>query len=197
MTGDSSLTRAQRFLRHAADRQLVARGVLEVTRSIERREARLVWLASDLDRPELASHVRELCLQRSIPLVEGLSRAELGRSSGIPRPAAAVAVIGIADHRVFASLLAGDVPDIGHTLRGLQELARHCTDGDRRSPSWAAVKDCLERLPAAPDDPLENESALGSLLREIVLLSTALDVDLQSLADRWLLQAWLEPSETP
>ena len=117
-------TRAERLITHAADGGGLARGVLEAVRALERREARLVFLAADADRPELIETVRKLARDEGVPVVDKHDRATLGRWAKIERPAAVLAITSLADREAFLTEVLAEVPGVGATLGGLQALAR-------------------------------------------------------------------------
>jgi len=77
----------------AAKTGKVDKGVNEVTKAVERGNAKLVVVASDVDPKELTQHIPILCKEKEIKCVEADSREKLGISVGINRPTAAVAVI--------------------------------------------------------------------------------------------------------
>ena len=71
----------------------VRRGTNEVTKVIEREKAKLVYIAQDVQPPEVVAHLPALCDEKKIPFTFVKAKAELGRASGIDVPTAAVAVI--------------------------------------------------------------------------------------------------------
>jgi large subunit ribosomal protein L7Ae len=71
----------------------VEKGVNEVTKAVERGNAKLVVVASDVDPKELTQHLPILCEEKKIQFVEADSREKLGISAQINRPTAAIAVL--------------------------------------------------------------------------------------------------------
>lgn len=71
----------------------IRRGVNEVTKSIERGEAKLVIAAEDVDPPEVIMHLPVLCDEKKIHFVKVPQKLELGRASGIDVGTSAVAVV--------------------------------------------------------------------------------------------------------
>ena len=69
------------------------RGTNEVTKAIEKQEAKLVITAKDVSPPEITMHIPLLCEEKDIPHVEVPSKEELGAASGIEKPTASVAII--------------------------------------------------------------------------------------------------------
>jgi len=68
------------------------KGLNEVTKAIEREEAKLVVIAKDVSPPEIVQHLPILCNEKKIPLVYVDSKEKLGRSAGIGVGTAAIAV---------------------------------------------------------------------------------------------------------
>jgi large subunit ribosomal protein L7Ae len=71
----------------------IRKGVNEVTKSVERGEAKLVVCAEDVNPPEIVAHFAPLCDEKKIPLVRVPSKAELGRAAGLDVSASAVAIV--------------------------------------------------------------------------------------------------------
>ena len=71
----------------------IRRGVNEVTKAIERSEAKVVVLAEDVDPPEIVMHLPSLCDEKKIQLVKVPSKLELGRAAGIDVGTTAIAVV--------------------------------------------------------------------------------------------------------
>ena len=71
----------------------VKRGVNETTKSVERGSAKLVYIARDVDPPEIVMHLPHLCEEKGIPYLFVPSKKELGKAAGIERPASSVAVV--------------------------------------------------------------------------------------------------------
>ncbi|MFH0970533.1 MAG: L7Ae/L30e/S12e/Gadd45 family ribosomal protein [Candidatus Diapherotrites archaeon] len=70
-------------------------GVNEVTKAIEREQAKLVIIAKDVSPAELTMHLPILCKEKRIPFTFSDTRKELGEKSGIGLSggAAAVAIV--------------------------------------------------------------------------------------------------------
>lgn len=181
--------RAERLLREAARSGGVARGVLEVVRAVEQRRARAVFLAADVDRPELAAQVHALCERRGVPLIQRHGRVQLGAWSGIQRPAAVVAVVEVAHPEQLVQELSEEAPALVRSLSGLQLLARNLEASPGRGALVDSVRLAAEALSAPKvEDP---ERALSTLLRATVLLAVEQGVDLERITDRWSLERWL------
>jgi len=71
----------------------VRKGVNETTKAIERGQAKLVYIAMDVNPPEIVMHLPPLCEERRIPYLFVPSKAELGKAAGIERPASSAAII--------------------------------------------------------------------------------------------------------
>lgn len=71
----------------------IRRGVNEVTKSLERGEAKVVVFAEDVDPPEIVMHLPALCDEKKVQFVKVPSKLELGRAAGIDVGTTAVAVV--------------------------------------------------------------------------------------------------------
>ncbi|KAI1728577.1 ribosomal protein l7Ae/L30e/S12e/Gadd45 family domain-containing protein [Ditylenchus destructor] len=72
----------KRVLKSALIADGVARGLNEVARTLDKREAFFCVLAKDCDEASYEKLVRALCFQHEIPIIEMETKAELGESIG-------------------------------------------------------------------------------------------------------------------
>lgn len=72
---------------------VIRKGVNETTKAIEREQAKLVLIASDVNPPEIVMHLPPLCKEKNIPYIFVKSKEALGTSAGIKRPASSVAIV--------------------------------------------------------------------------------------------------------
>jgi len=70
----------------------IKKGTNEVTKQIERGNAKLVVYAKDVNPPEVVMHLPLLCKEKGIPCAEVPSKEELGAAAGIQVGTSAVAV---------------------------------------------------------------------------------------------------------
>ena len=84
---------ALQALEVAADSGKVRRGTNEATKAIERSVAILIYIAEDVQPPEVIAHLPLLCEEKNIPYVYVPTRQALGTASGIDVPTAAVAIL--------------------------------------------------------------------------------------------------------
>ncbi|MBN1377059.1 50S ribosomal protein L7ae [Candidatus Woesearchaeota archaeon] len=71
----------------------ISKGVNEVTRSIEKEEAKLVVVANDVTPKEIIMHIPLLCKVKNIPYSEVSSKKELGAACGLALGTATASVI--------------------------------------------------------------------------------------------------------
>ena len=69
------------------------KGTNEVTKAIERGQAKLVVIAKDVSPPEIVMHIPLLSKEKGIPCVEVASKEELGASAGLTVATGSVAVV--------------------------------------------------------------------------------------------------------
>lgn len=72
---------------------VIRKGVNETTKAVERGQAKLVYIALNVSPPEIVYHLPPLCDERDIPYLFVPSKEDLGKASGIERPASSAAVI--------------------------------------------------------------------------------------------------------
>ncbi len=77
----------------ARDTGRVRKGTNEVTKVVERGEAKLVVMAEDVNPPEILAHIPLLCEEREVPYAYVPSKQELGGAVGMNAGAASIAII--------------------------------------------------------------------------------------------------------
>ena len=75
----------------------IDKGINEVTKAIEREQAKIVFYASDVNPKEIIQHIPLLCKEKNIPYIEVDSKEKLGVSAGISVPTSAIAIINPGD----------------------------------------------------------------------------------------------------
>lgn len=183
------MTRAERVIARAVEANGLARGALEAVRALERREARLVFLAADADRPELIETVRSLARAGGVPIVDAHDRKTLGRWAQIERPAAVLAITAIADREAFLAEVLAEVPGAAAGLAGLQALARASGADGGLDAARAALATLADAKTAA--DPAAREHAIAALFLATLRLAGDAGLDLARVADRLTLADWL------
>ncbi len=71
----------------------IKKGSNEVTKVIERGQAKLVVIAKDVNPPEITMHIPLLCKEKGVPCVEVPTREELGAAAGLQVGTAAVVIM--------------------------------------------------------------------------------------------------------
>ncbi len=69
------------------------KGSNEVTKALERGQAKLVAIAKDVNPKEIVMHIPLLAKEKGIPCFEVPSKEELGTAAGLPLGTAAVAIV--------------------------------------------------------------------------------------------------------
>jgi large subunit ribosomal protein L7Ae len=67
-------------------------GANEATKAIERQTAKIIFIAQDVNPPEIVMHLPILCREKKIPYSYFKTKEELGKASGIKISTAAIAV---------------------------------------------------------------------------------------------------------
>ena len=97
----------------------IRKGVNEVTKSLERGEAKLSISAIDISPVEIVMHLPLIAKEKGIMHVDVPSKTELGAAAGLPVATAAVAIVS-ADKKMMDTLL----KDIKILLDGDAKLAK-------------------------------------------------------------------------
>ncbi|MFP3132565.1 MAG: 50S ribosomal protein L7Ae [Nitrososphaeria archaeon] len=80
-------------VKQAKESGKIRKGTNEVTKAVERGEAKLVIIAEDVDPPEIVAHLPLICSERKIPYIYVKSKKDLGAAAGLQVSAASVAII--------------------------------------------------------------------------------------------------------
>jgi len=79
----------------------IRKGVNEVTKSIERSEAKAVVYAEDVQPKEIVMHLPTLCNEKKIPIFTVANKIELGRAAGLDVGTTAVAIVDAGEDKKF------------------------------------------------------------------------------------------------
>ena len=71
----------------------ISKGANEVTKAIEKGNAKLVVYAADVSPKEVVMHLPLLCKDKNVPCVEISKKEDLGAAAGLPVSTTAVAVV--------------------------------------------------------------------------------------------------------
>lgn len=71
----------------------IRKGSNEVTKALEKGQAKFVVIAKDVSPPEIVMHLPVLAKEKGVPCAEVASKEELGAAAGLPVGTAAVAVV--------------------------------------------------------------------------------------------------------
>jgi large subunit ribosomal protein L7Ae len=71
----------------------IRKGTNEVTKLVERGQAKLVLIATDVEPEEIVAHLPMLCEEKKIPYIYVPDKMELGKASGIEVPTASSCIV--------------------------------------------------------------------------------------------------------
>ena len=71
----------------------IRKGANEVTKALEKGQAKLVEIAKDVTPPEIVMHLPVLAAEKGIACIEVPSKEELGAAAGLPVGTATVAIV--------------------------------------------------------------------------------------------------------
>jgi large subunit ribosomal protein L7Ae len=81
------------------------KGVNEVTKSLERKKAKLVVIAEDVTPAEIVMHLPKLAQEKGIPCVFVESKEALGKAAGINGPTSSVAIEDTGNEALLSDLI--------------------------------------------------------------------------------------------
>lgn len=84
---------AYEALQVARDTGKISRGTNEATKAVERSVATLVYIAEDVEPPEVVAHLPVLCEERQIPFIFVPSKYRLGEATGLDVGAASACIV--------------------------------------------------------------------------------------------------------
>jgi len=91
--GKETLNKAYEAVEIAKKSGKIKKGINEVTKVIERGDAKLVLVAKDVNPKEIIMHLPALCEEKNVLLIPVPSREELGNVTGLSIPTSAVAIV--------------------------------------------------------------------------------------------------------
>lgn len=89
---DDLINKVYQAVEKARDTGKVSKGTNEVTKQTERRQAKLVVMATDVSPEEILAHIPLLCEEKEVPYAYVPSKQDLGRAAGLKVPTASVAI---------------------------------------------------------------------------------------------------------
>lgn len=92
-----------RLIERARGSGTIKKGTNEVTKCVERNDAKLVILADDVNPKEIIMHLPMLCDEKKITYIWLPSRAELGASAGLAAKTSSVAILDAGDSKKLLS----------------------------------------------------------------------------------------------
>jgi len=86
------IDKALEAIETARDTGKIRKGTNEVTKAVERGNAKLVLIGSDVNPPEIVMHLPMLCEEKKIPYLF-IPKADIGEAVGIHVPSAAGCIV--------------------------------------------------------------------------------------------------------
>jgi large subunit ribosomal protein L7Ae len=146
----------------AKDSGRIRKGINETTKSIERKAAKLVVIASDVEPEEIVIHIPMLCEEKGIPYVYVPTKVELGAAVGIPVPTSSVAVEDAGGANEILNNVLKRLPKHEAHVEKKQEAPAEKHKPAEAKPAEAAPspegeKARKEKKPKKPKKPLEEK----------------------------------------
>ena len=144
----------------------IRKGVNEVTKSLERGEAKLSIAASDVSPGEIIQHLALLAKDKEIVHVEVPSKAELGAAAGLPVATAAVAIANPGEAQKKLNNL---IEDIQILMKAEAEPVKAEKPAEEKPAEKKAPKDKVEKpkeKPAKKEVPKDEPKAEPEAVEE-------------------------------
>jgi len=90
----------------------IRKGTNETTKSIERGEAKLVFIALDVDPPEIVAHLPLLCKDKKIPYIYVSTKENLGKACNLGVKTASCAIYREGEAKAKIDNLAARVKEL-------------------------------------------------------------------------------------
>lgn len=103
---EANVDRAYEAVEIAKATGKLKKGTNEVTKAIERGQAKLVVVATDVNPAEVVMHLPLLAKEKNTPCVKVPSKEKLGEAAGLERPTAAIAIVQEGDAKNIIKELA-------------------------------------------------------------------------------------------
>lgn len=87
----------------------IRKGTNEVTKALERGQAKLVVVAKDVTPAEVTMHIPVLAEEKGVPCIEVPTKEELGAAAGLSVPTVSVAVVNEGDGKKIIQELSKNV----------------------------------------------------------------------------------------
>jgi large subunit ribosomal protein L7Ae len=106
---------AYEALQVARDTGKIKRGTNEITKAVERGVAKLIYIAEDVEPPEVVAHLPILCDERQIPYIFIPSKHKLGEATGLDVGTASACIL---DSGNATELIKEIITKLGELKRG-------------------------------------------------------------------------------
>ena len=112
---------AYEALQMARDVGKIRRGTNETTKAVERGVAKLVYIAEDVEPPEVVAHLPILCNERQIPFIFVPSKYRLGESAGLNVGSAAVCIVDPGNATELVEEISAKINELQKGTREVEE----------------------------------------------------------------------------
>ena len=132
----------------------VRRGTNEATKQVERGEAKLVYIAGDVQPPEIVAHLPALCNDKGIPYIHVSAKLELGQASGIEVPCASVVILDVGGAKKQVSAIAEKLTALRKGKAPKEDKAEK-----KEEPKAEKKPEAKKEEPKAEEKPKEEPKA--------------------------------------
>ena len=140
----------------------IRKGVNEVTKSLERGEAKLSIVATDVSPSEIIQHLSLLAKDKEIMHVEVPSKAELGAAAGLPVATAAVAIANPGEAQKKLNNLLEDIQILMKAEAEPVKAEKPAEEkpAEKKAPKEKVEESAEEKTEAPAEKPAKVEKAV-------------------------------------
>lgn len=132
----------------------IRKGTNEVTKSVERNEAKLVILADDVNPKEIIMHLPMICDEKKIPYVWVPTKSELGAAAGLVTQSSSVAIADAGDAK---KLLSDVIALIKKKSAPKKEEKKEEKSEDKKESSEKPKEESKEKVEEKKEAPKEEK----------------------------------------
>jgi large subunit ribosomal protein L7Ae len=106
------INRTYEVVEKTRDTGKIKKGTNEVTKQVERGQAKLVVMASDVSPEEILAHMPVLCQEKNVTYTYVPSRMDLGRSAGLNTGTACLALVDVGDAKDLLEKIIKEITEL-------------------------------------------------------------------------------------
>ena len=132
-------------------------GINEVTKAIERGNAKYVIIAEDVSPSEIVMHIPVICKEKKIPFSYSKTKEDLGKTVGISAKASCVAVLDAGSLQKDLSTLIDKVLEVSGGKKDAPKAQEKSKAPKKEEPKKEEVKEEPKKEDVKKEDPKKED----------------------------------------